>query len=155
MRFVHSLAKTQDAKRIGWCSPIELGEAAPHYISFALPINGRADQRYLCEAVQLRDESRVVTAHEMTREDDDSFVLNVGDVKLWFTIRPSKDAGPLLYIGRLEHPDFSYFLTEIEPEEPSELDRLCEEKYLIVVGCDPFTPYAGIESLAQRPACSR
>lgn len=35
MAFVHSLVKAEINKKLGWCAPVELGEAAPHYVSFA------------------------------------------------------------------------------------------------------------------------
>ena len=59
MRFVHSLAKTQDGERIGWCAPVELGEDAPPYISFVLPMNDHADNRYLCEVVRVTQGGRI------------------------------------------------------------------------------------------------
>jgi hypothetical protein len=54
-------------------------------------------------------------------------------------------------MGCLEHLDFSSLLAEIESEDPSRLDQLCESEDIIVVGCDPFTRYSGIERLVQRP----
>ena len=35
-------------------------------------------------------------------------------------------------------------LTEIEPDDPEELDRLFEKEGTLVIGCEPFTHYAGI-----------
>jgi hypothetical protein len=152
MRFIHSLAKTQDGERIGWCAPVELGEAAPHYISFVVPVNHHADDRYLCEVVRITGEGRIVDIHEMVKVGKDSFLLSVGEPRLWFTARPpSRDSPRLLYVGRLNHADFSSPFVEIEAEDPSRLDQLCESEDIIIVGCDPFTRYSGIEGLAQRP----
>jgi hypothetical protein len=152
MRFVHSLAKVEDGERIGWCAPLELGEAAPHYIGFVVPVEDRAADLYFCEVVRISRGGRVIDTHEIVREGKDAFLLNVGAMRLWFTARPSSSReGPLPYVGRLKHPDFSCLLAEIEPEDPSRLDQLCESEDIIVVGCDPFTRYSGIESLVQRP----
>ena len=153
MRFVHSLVKTRENGRIGWCAPVELGEAAPHYISFVIPLDDGTGERYTCEVIRMDGDGKLVVAHEMVKAGRDSFVLPVGDVRLWFTIGPSsKDGRRLPYVGRLKHADFTCLFTEIQPEEPSRLDRLREVENLIVVGCDPFTRYSGIEALVQRQA---
>jgi hypothetical protein len=152
MRFVHSLAKVEDGERIGWCAPVELGESAPHYIGLVVPMEARADDRYICEVVRITCGGRVIDTLEIVREGEDAFLLNVGQTRLWFTARPSSSGGgPLPYVGCLEHPDFSSLFAEIEPEDPSRLDQLCESEDIIVVGCDPFTRYSGIERLMQRP----
>jgi hypothetical protein len=151
MRFIHSLVKVKDGERIGWCAPVELGESTPHSISFAIPIDDRMDERYTCEIVRMGGDGKIVVAHEMVKEGKDSFLLVVGDVKLWFTVRPwSKDGRRLPYIGRLKHADFTSRFIEIEPEEPWRLDQLCESEDLIVVGCDPFSRYSGVEAVESR-----
>ena len=115
-------------------------------------MNDRADDRYLCEVVRITESGRIVNAHEMVKEGKDSFLLRLGELGLWFTARASsRNGGRLPYVGRLVHPDFSSLLTEIEPEDPSRLDQLCETEDIIVVGCDPFTRYSGIETPVQRP----
>ena len=49
MAFVHGFARTQVNGRKGWCAPVELGEAAPHYFSFG----GLADTaRYARDKVE-------------------------------------------------------------------------------------------------------
>jgi hypothetical protein len=148
MRFVHSLVKTKNAEKVGWCAPIELGESAPHYVSFVIPVDDGMDDRYICEI--LRGDQRNLVAHEMIREGKDSFFLAIGEMRLWFTVRPSSKKGRRLpYVGALKHADFTSLFTEIEPEEPSRLDRLCEDENVIIVGCDPFTHYSGIGKLKQ------
>jgi hypothetical protein len=74
-------------------------------------------------------------------------------MKLWFSVSASsrKDR-PLPYIGKLWHADFTHRFAEIELEDPAQLDRLYESDGVIVVGCDPFTHYSGIEELMQKDA---
>ena len=151
MRFVHSLVKTKRGDQIGWCAPVELGEAAPHSISFVIPIDDGADDRYTCEVVKGDGDQRIVIHHELIKEGRDSFFLGIGEAGLWFAVRAASKREPRLpYVGKLKHPDFTSPFAEIEPEEPSRLDRLCEDNGMIIIGCDPFTRYSGIENLIRR-----
>ena len=116
MRFVHSLVTTQIGEKKGWCAPIELGEDAPHYISFAVVKKGR-----------------------------DSFLRTVDGIEVWFVVRPvSPKERRLPYIGNLKHPDFALPFAEIEPENPAMLDQLFLEQSIGILGCDPFTHYEGL-----------
>src|SRR5262249_13386810 len=144
--FVHSLVKTQKGEKVGWCAPIELGESAPHYISFVIPVDEEMDDRYACEV--RGGDQRMIVAHEMIRTGKDSFFLDIGDARLWFTVRPASTKGPRLpYVGQLKHADFTSWFAEIEPEDVSRLDRLCDDENLIVIGCDPFNHYSNVSNL--------
>jgi len=153
MPFVHSLVKIKGDKKKGWCAPAELGESAPHYVSFVIPLaeKNRLFDKYTCEAVRIdKPDVRTLVRCDMTKQGGDSFLLNVNDTQLWFFVRPSKKhEGTLHYIGKLDHPDFAYPLTEIEPEEPARLDELCEDRATFLIGCDPFTHYAGLAKLTK------
>ncbi len=150
MAFVHGLVKTEVGGRRGWITPVELGEAAPHYVSFVIPQNAKHGffNVYTCETVSANEGRRERMSHELSRKGHDSFLMRINDRDLWFVVRSgSKDDAKLPYIGTLTHHDFQSKLTEIEPETPEILDRLFEENGVIVVGCDPFIHYAGISSL--------
>jgi hypothetical protein len=57
-----------------------------------------------------------------------------------------REAGePVLleYVGSLTHPDFSFRLAEIVPEDEDQLADLYSERRVVVVGCDPLTEYGG------------
>jgi hypothetical protein len=53
-------------------------------------------------------------------------------------------------VGELRHEDFALMLSEIEPERPGSLDELYDEENILVIGCEAFTHYSGIERLARR-----
>lgn len=153
MRFVHSLAKLEAGGRCGWCAPVELGEDAPHEISFVIPMAVRADESYECEIVRMGPAGGRVVACELLAHGVDSFLLRIGDRELHFSVASSgKRRIQLPYIGRLSHPDFTSPLVEIVPEDPGQLDDLCDRENIIVVGCDLFTRYAGTEPLVTEPA---
>jgi hypothetical protein len=144
MRFVHSLVRIKNGAKAGWCTPVELGEAAPHYISFVIPVDDGADDSYACEVVRIDGDEREVVVYKLVKEGRDSFLLRVDKAELWFTVRPvSQKERRLPYVGKLKHADFASLFTEIEPEEPSALDRLYEDEGVLVVGCDPVTHYLG------------
>jgi hypothetical protein len=151
MAFVHSLVKTEVNGKRGWCAPVEVGEAAPHYISFVIPLDDKGDffPEYICETITT-DGAKRIDAHEVVRRGEDSFVLRLGKLELWFTVRtvPKKDRR-LPYIGKLGHSDFAFLFMEIEPEEHERLDRLYDEGNTFVIGCEPFTHYSGIRRLAK------
>lgn len=153
MRFVHSLAKLEAHGRCGWFAPVELGEDAPHDISFVIPMDIRADERYECEIVLMGRAGGRVVSCELLAHGVDSFLLRIGDRELRFSVASSGERRiQLPYIGRLSHPDFSSSLVEIVPEDPGQLDDLCDREKIVVVGCDPFTRYAGAEPLVTGPA---
>lgn len=153
MPFVHSLVRAAIEGKLGWCAPAEFGEAAPHYISFVIPVDRRGQPfpGYSCETVSTVGDEKRVALHQLVREGEDSFVLRLGTRDLWFTIKPgSGEERRLAYVGELGHQDFSFHLTEIEPAEPDLLDSLFEEEDTYVIGCEPFTHYAGIERLVKK-----
>ena len=153
MAFVHSLVKTELNGKTGWRAPVELGEAAPHYISFVVPVDDKRGffAEYTCETITAEDGDKSVESHELVRQGDDSFVLHLGKLELWFTVRPVPKAERRLpYIGKLQHADFAFLFTEVEPEDPDRLDRLYEEDDTFVIGCEPFVHYSGIKRLAKK-----
>ncbi len=70
MRFVHSLFKTTIDHKNGWCSPIEVGEAAPQYISFVIPIDPKPDLIYLCVIVNIAEGDHLVSSIELVRKSN-------------------------------------------------------------------------------------
>lgn len=148
MAFVHSLVKVDVHGKTGWCAPAELGEAAPHYISFVIPVDGSGNflPRYTCEMITTAGKRKSVASRELVKEGEDTFVLRLGSREFWFAATPGpKEGHRLPYVGKLRHQDFEFPLTEIEPEEPNKLDRLYDEEDTFVIGCEAFTHYSGIE----------
>jgi hypothetical protein len=154
MAFVHSLVKTQTNGTKGWCAPAELGEAAPHYISFVIPVLDKCSffNKYTCETITTEQGEKTVVSHELTKHGEDSFALRLGKFELWFTVRPGpKDECRLPYVGKLEHEDFRHLFMEIEPEDPEALDRLFDDKNTLIIGCEPFSHYTGADKVAKTP----
>lgn len=152
MAFVHSLVRAEGSDKPGWCAPVELGEAAPHYVSFVVPIDENREflSRYTCETVLVAGEEKRRQTHELLFRGQGSFVLPLGGNEIWFALRPVANRERRLpYVGKLIHADFERLLTEIEPEEPRLLDRLYDEQNTFVIGCEPFSHYAGIERLTK------
>jgi hypothetical protein len=148
MAFVHSLIRTEAAGKTGWRAPLEIGEAAPHYVSFMVPIDtrGRFLQGYTCETVITEAGTKRTEAHQLVRHGKDTFLLRIDKTDLWFVVWPvRKDERRLPYVGKLEHPDFALRFTEIEPEKPELLDKLYDERNICVIGCEPFTHYVGVK----------
>jgi hypothetical protein len=152
VKFVHSLVRTTNGSKTGWCAPIELGESSPHYISFVIPVvDGQISDRYVCEVAATSRQGRTIEVHEMIRMGADSFLLRVAEMDLGFTVRPvSRKERYLPYIGQLEHDDFTFRFLEIEPEDLAMLDQLFEDKNLVVVGCDPAAHYANHDSMLKQ-----
>src|SRR4051812_8031027 len=106
MPFVHSLVKAEVNARTGWCAPIEVGEAAPHYVSFVVPVDERAGffQEYRCETITGEKGLKTIESRDFLRRGPDSFVLRVGQVDLWFAVRTaSREDRRLPYVGELGH----------------------------------------------------
>lgn len=156
MPFVHSLVKTQPGKRPGWCAPSEVKGAMPSYVSFLIPVHDATHRfpKYFCELVAVGDgENRLVTSHEMLKVGKDSYSLRVNGAEFWFVERPvSRQQRCLPYLGKLSHEDFQFLLVEIMPEDHSALDQLCADSGQIIIGCDPFTHYAGMKTLNRLPS---
>lgn len=147
MAFVHSLVKLRIDGKTGWCAPVELGEAAPQYISFVIPLSSNQNffEKYTCEMITTKDGEKRVKAHELIHWKQGSFKVSVGKTEFWFTVRPSPmRERRLSYVGKLGHEDFRYKLVEIEPDDPGALDELYDEKGTFVIGCEPFTHYTNI-----------
>jgi hypothetical protein len=152
MPFVHSLARSANVDKQGWCAPVELGELAPHYISFVIPVDekGAFFSTYSCEAVTTHNKEKRITLHELSAQGEDSFRLRVNGEDFWFVVKPVlKTARRLPYVGQLKHPDFRFLFTEIEPAELDKLDDLFDREHTFIMGCDAFTHYSGVKKRAQ------
>ena len=80
MAFLHSLVRAEPKRKKGWWAPVELGDAAPHYVSFVLPLDedGVFFREYTCETVTVKkDGSKKIDTHTLVRQGDDSFVLHL------------------------------------------------------------------------------
>lgn len=152
MPFVHSLAKADKRGKAGWYAPIELGETAPHYISFVVPLDQKGDffPAYSCETITTDEHgSKRIEPHDLVRVGKDAFVLRLDHFEFWFRVRTVvRDQRRLSYVGKLGHKDFALTFSEIEPDEPEKLDRLYDEVGTFVIGCDPFTHYEGAKPMA-------
>ncbi len=149
MAFVHSLVKAEINKKLGWCAPVELGEAAPHYVSFALPLDdaGSFFNEYICETIITENGAKRIDTHEFVRRGKDSFVLRLHNLDLWFVLRAASRDQRLPYVGKLGHADFRFLLTEIVAEDLERLNELYDEANTFIIGCDPFAHYSGIRKL--------
>ncbi len=148
MAFLHSLVKTQGNRTKGWCAPAELGEAAPHYVSFVIPVDekGCFFHTYSCETITTIERTKRIDSHDLVRHGKESFVLRLDEREVWFAIRPvPRDDRRLPYVGKLKHADFQYSFAEIEPADPDKLDKLYEDEDTFIIGCEPFSHYAGIK----------
>ena len=149
MAFVHSLVKTQTNGKTGWCAPVELGEAAPHYVSFVIPLVDKSSffDDYICETITTKEGKTGVDSHQLIKQGEDSFALHSARSNFWFNLRPTpKDERRLPYIGKLGHEDFQYLFMEIEPEDPETLDKLYDDKDTFIIGCEPFAHYSKPET---------
>jgi hypothetical protein len=150
MRFVHSLVRTYENDKSGWCAPVELGEDSPHYVSFVVPLDDekRLSSEYECELFETHQDRQTIESRHLIKKGLDSFVLELAESVLWFVLRPCpQDVLRLPYVGKLKHDDFTQLFIEIQPEDPDALDVLFEQKGIVVVGCEPFTHYRGIQKL--------
>lgn len=153
MAFVHSLVKIRTKGKPGWCAPLEVGEAAPHYISFVIPVadNRSFFDKYTCETIRMNEGQKKVEVHVLIKRGDDSFGLCVCKTEFWFAVRPSpKNERPLPYVGKLGHDDFRYRFVEIEPEDPDTLDELYEGNNTFIIGCEPFSHYTNIDKFSRK-----
>ena len=149
--YMHSFVKLAGSSPAGWYAPVELGDDAPHYISFAIPVgsDGRFGDAYTCEVVSIRGDRRSVEPYSLVKVGQDSFVLELpAGFKLWFTTSATVKGARLPYVGKLKHQDFDHDFIEIEPENQTAMDRLCDEHGLFVIGCDPIQHYSGLPSQA-------
>ncbi|HUG94253.1 MAG TPA: hypothetical protein VML55_25715 [Planctomycetaceae bacterium] len=148
---VHSLVRLRGHRPDGWYAPVELGEAAPQYANFVVPVTSSHCffDRYTCELGNQRSDAieRRLVPFEL-RLVEEALVLTVGKRRLWFVAAPGAEQARVLeYRGALSHPDFAYPLIEIEPHDPGELDQLFDEQGWFLIGCDPFTHYGGLDSV--------
>src|SRR5436309_3420756 len=111
MAFLHSLVKVSTDKQTGWYVPQELGEATPHYVTFAIPTHDRTGtfDDYACEVVMFygRKKPHVLT-YTLVNNGKGVFLLDVDGLRIWFHVRKTaggRNEHP--YLGKLRHADFA------------------------------------------------
>lgn len=73
--------------------------------------------------------------------DRDNFMLPI--------LRRPHGAKPIIYDGDLMHRDFDKQLVQMDPIVPTIFDKILEDYYIIVVGCNPETRCSNYEDVAR------
>jgi len=127
----------------GWKAPLELEDEEVRPSSYVID-QGEADY-YLVDVCRHKHGSFSDTQTMLVVRKGDNLVLSINGHTIEFTRR--RDKRPYPYVGNLEHRDFSGKFVEIMPE-PDNLGRLFSETGYIIIGCDPWTNYKGVEKFS-------
>lgn len=135
---------------MGWYAPIELSDAQGA-VGYAIPVNkdGSTFAEYVVEVGTHHQAKRPTwNRYRLVKVANRDFILKLGSNEVRFSERPAY-SGPrvLPYRGKFKHPDFSYGLTEVQPQYPDQIDALFEKKRLFIIGCDPFLHYEGVAEM--------
>jgi hypothetical protein len=148
--FIHTLVLVGPGKRRYWFAPAEMGTDEPQAARLALPVD--QDQKpfptYQVEILRYGSNGRQETREVVTLKRDrrpGGLSLEIDSHKVRFRAPDDPPAVPSFpYKGKLIHPDFEYRLATLEPCDPGQLDRLFLENRLLILGCDPFAHYGGL-----------
>jgi hypothetical protein len=141
---------TGSGKRRYWLAPAEMGTDEPQTSRFALPVDQdkKPFPTYQVEILRYGSNGRRETREIATLKRDRRsgvFSLQVDSTKVRFCALSDPPALPCFpYKGKLVHPDFDHRLTALEPCDLAQLDRLLLEDRLLILGCDPFAHYGGL-----------
>lgn len=145
--FIHTLALVGSGRGRGWLAPVEMDDDAPQTAEFAAPVDANRAffPEYLVEVLRTSSggQSKVWEEYVLRRDGDPSvFTMRIGSEEIRFrqVIR-----GSFPYRGRLTHPDLTHKLAVLDPCDLGQLDRLFLEDRLVIMGCDPFAHYGGLE----------
>ena len=151
--YLHSLCRANIGDGSGWYAPIELPDSQ-QAVGYAIPVNecGRTFDSYIVEVGTYRKTtSPIWKVYHLTKVAKREFLLKLSAEEIRFTERRVySHYRKLPYRGSLKHPDFAYFLIELQPEEPDQIDDLFENKRMFIIGCNPFANYDGIESIVEK-----
>lgn len=125
----------------GWVAHVELPQEVSSKGCFVVPLQngGFANEYHVDIAKYLGDGQRSNTETLKIVLVKNVFILNIADCFITFKAKRIRKS----YTGRLAHPDFSSLLVEIEPNS-KDLDKLLEETGYVLIGCDPWNNYGGI-----------
>lgn len=143
MASLHSLILVKTGRQMGWMAPAECDEDMSHYVAYVIPLdeNGVPFECYECETIRTGNSNNTTAAASLLTKGQGQYSVRIADTDVWFHDKPGVDGKKLPYVGQLEHADFSRLMIEIIPEEPRQLDRLCEDAGVYIIGCDPFSHY--------------
>ena len=155
--YIHFLVRHANGKPLGWIAPVEQTEDGPTGGSYVVPVarNGRFLKRYQIDfrrysGIGQRSPTETTVATLEQSEGKSLFVFQVADTTVIFQEKPGDpDLNRLKYTGQLIHPDFSYSLAEIEPVPEESLDELFTNTGYVLIGCDPWENYDGMDSVIQ------
>jgi hypothetical protein len=138
--------------RRGWVAPVELPDEGGQAGALVVPLdaNGGLHPRYrLGYAKYLGKGSYQSYSSVLDRQQPGDLEWSIGGRTVCFRLR-LVGGQPVVfdYVGQFLHPDFHSRLAEIEPESERQLDELFDEESVVVVGCDPATPYPGAGATA-------
>lgn len=142
--------------KTGWVSPVELCaiDAKAHTTGrYVLPVSssGHFAKEYQVDIRKYSGRGEQATIETVSMickysQGKTFFVLSIAGHSIVFQ---ECQGTRHQYIGQLRHPDFDLVLVEVEPV-PSlhyNLDELFDDTGYILVGCDPWSNYNGIEQI--------
>jgi hypothetical protein len=150
LRFLHTLVLTGSGKRRYWLAPAEMGSGELQISSFALPVDEdrKPFPSYQVEILRYGSDGRREVRETATLERDrrlGDFSLQLDGHMIQFgPLSNSPVLSCFPYKGKLVHPDFGYLLAALEPHDPEQLDKLFLDDRLLILGCDPFAHYGGL-----------
>ena len=148
--FVHTLVRIGSGKRRYWLAPAEMRSDEPQTSRYALPVDKdkKPFPAYQVEVLRFGSNGRREIRETVTLKKDShsgDFSMQIGSNEGRLGPRRDRSASSCFpYKGKLVHPDFDHLLAALEPCDLGQIDRLFLEERLLILGCDPFAHYGGL-----------
>ena len=146
IHFFHYMALSLSSSGRGWVSPAEMPKNDQSFGTLVAPVDDYHNlfDRYIIKYVTHKTVGQFTVDETLFDLQPNGWLKGtIGPYSLKFRpLRRNESVIAFKYVGNFSHPDLNRTLVEMEAESDEYLDRMFDDRRIIIAGCDPVKDYS-------------